>query len=151
MPYIIDGHNLIPKIGLSLRSFEDENELIKLLQEFCRLKRAKVEVYFDGAPPGQSGTRKLGSVTAHFVRDRSSADDAIRARLQKLARDAQNWIVVSSDQQVQSDSRAVRARVLDSAVFAQQVWEQINAGARKRGAVPPENDVDQWLKEFGEK
>ena len=37
MPYLIDGHNLIPKVrGLSLQSMDDEMELVELLQEFCR-------------------------------------------------------------------------------------------------------------------
>ncbi|MBP1702274.1 MAG: hypothetical protein H6Q38_1381, partial [Chloroflexi bacterium] len=40
MPYIVDGHNLIPKIpGLSLRAIDDEMQLIELLQEFCRVQR----------------------------------------------------------------------------------------------------------------
>ena len=49
MAYMIDGHNLIPKLGLRLDSLDDEEQLLALLQEFCRLRRAQVEVYFDGA------------------------------------------------------------------------------------------------------
>jgi len=37
MSYLIDGHNLIPKLKLRLDNPKDENELIALLQEFCRL------------------------------------------------------------------------------------------------------------------
>ena len=38
MPYLIDGHNLIPKVaGLSLKAVDDEMQLIELLQEFCRI------------------------------------------------------------------------------------------------------------------
>ncbi len=82
MPYLIDGHNLIPKLGLRLDSMEDEMELVALLQEYCRLtRRSGMEVYFDGAPAGQAGTRKMGPITAHFVRLGSSADEAIRKRL----------------------------------------------------------------------
>ena len=77
MPYIIDGHNLIPKLGLRLDSIDDELDLLARLQEFCRLRRTQVEVYFDGAPPGQASTRKAGVVTAHFVRQGSSADASI--------------------------------------------------------------------------
>ena len=46
---IVDGHNLIPKIkGLSLKMLDDESELIQILQEYARLTRKKIEVYFDG-------------------------------------------------------------------------------------------------------
>ena len=54
MPYIIDGHNLIPRIpDLSLQDIDDEMQLVEMLQDFCRISRKKVEVYFDNAPPGQ--------------------------------------------------------------------------------------------------
>lgn len=44
MPYLIDGHNLIPKIGLRLSEPDDELELIRLLQDFARLRRQPIEV-----------------------------------------------------------------------------------------------------------
>jgi len=109
MPYLIDGHNLIPKLGLRLDSVDDEMELISILQEFCRLERRQVEVYFDGAPTPHARTRKLGVVTAHFVPLKSTADNAIRSRLKKMGKSAKNWIVVSSDHQVQADAHAARA------------------------------------------
>ena len=55
MPYLIDGHNLIPKFGLRLDSVNDEMELVSILQEFARLKRQKVEVYFDERQSVQPG------------------------------------------------------------------------------------------------
>src|SRR5215470_4210350 len=105
MPYLIDGHNLIPRLGLRLDSVDDEMELISVLQEFCRLERRQVEVFFDGAPTSQAGTRKQGAVTAYFIRQGTTADDAIRDRLKKLGRSARNWTVVSSDRQVQANAR----------------------------------------------
>src|SRR5919106_2128085 len=117
MPYLIDGHNLIPKLGLRLDSIDDEMELITVLQEFCRLERKQVEVFFDGAPTSQAGTRKRGTVTAHFVRLGATADNAIRIRLKKLGKDAKNWTVVSSDRQVQAEAHAAQADVLSSETF----------------------------------
>src|SRR5512134_1091258 len=112
MPYLIDGHNLIPKLGLRLDSMDDEMELIAILQEFCRREQKQAEVFFDGAPAPHAGTRKLGSVTAHFVRLGASADDAIRKRLRTLRKSARNWTVVSSDRQVQADAHAAQAEVI---------------------------------------
>jgi len=74
MPYLVDGHNLIPKAGLRLDAPDDEMELVRRLQEFCRLHRKQVEVYFDGAPAGQAGTRNLGAVKAIFVLGESLAE-----------------------------------------------------------------------------
>lgn len=118
MPYLIDGHNLVPKLGLRLDSIDDEMELISILQEFCRLERRHVEVFFDGAPAPQAGTRNLGAVTAHFVRLGTTADDAVRNRLKKLGKGAKNWTVVSSDRQVQANARSVHAEVMSSDAFA---------------------------------
>src|SRR6185369_15023593 len=104
MPYLIDGHNLIPKMGLRLDSMDDELELIAILQEFCRLERKQVEVYFDGAPTPQAGTRKYGVVTVHFVPVKSTADNAIRSRLKKMGKSAKNWTLVTSDRRVQLEA-----------------------------------------------
>ena len=152
MPYLIDGHNLIPKTGLRLESADDEMELIEILQEFCRVEQKQAEVFFDGAPTPQAGARKLGAVTAYFVRQGTTADNAIRNRLKSLGRSARNWTVVSSDRQVQAEARAVSAEILSSEAFAAML-------KRARAAVPkPGNEkklspqeVDEWLRLFEER
>jgi len=156
MPYLIDGHNLIPKIqGLSLRAVDDEIHLVQLLQEYCRVQRKTVEVYFDNAPPGQSGTRRYGQVTAHFVRQGNSADLAIRQRLARLGKSAPNWTVVSSDGEVQSAARLARAQVTSAENFVQVLQQSLNKNANpeqshREGALSAE-EVEEWLKLFGQK
>ena len=151
MPYLIDGHNLIPKLGLRLDSMDDEMELVTILQEFCRLERKKVEVYFDGAPAPHAGTRKLGTVTAHFVPLGTTADDAIRRRLKKMGKSARNWSVVSSDRQVQAETRAVKAEVISSDDFAKKLKQARNSAPKPASDRPlSEQEVDDWLKVFRE-
>jgi predicted RNA-binding protein with PIN domain len=153
MPYLVDGHNLIPKVGLRLDSFDDEMELVAVLQEFCRLHRKQVEVYFDGAPADLAGTQDLGAVKAHFVRAGTTADAAIARRLKKLGHAAKNWTVVSSDRQVQAEARSARAEVLSSDEFA-RLLQQTPRGesgkpAAERKVSPAE--LDEWLKIFSSK
>ena len=149
MPYLIDGHNLIPKMGLRLDSMDDEMELIAILQEYCRIERKQVEVYFDGAPTQQAGIRKHGSVTAHFVPLKSTADNAIRQRLKTMGKSARNWSVVSSDHRVQLEAREARAEIISSDVFASTLKQ-----ARNSAPKPTDNrklssqEVDDWLKLF---
>jgi predicted RNA-binding protein with PIN domain len=152
MPYLVDGHNLIPKLGLRLDSIDDEMELVAILQEYCRLERRQVEVYFDGAPAPHAGTRKLGTVIAHFVPLGTTADNAIRARLKKMGRTSRNWSVVSSDRQVQADAHAAQAEVISSDSFVGTL-KHVRSSAPK-----PTNDkklssqeVDDWLKLFEER
>ena len=149
MPYLIDGHNLIPKLGLQLDSPDDELELIAILQEFGRLARQRAEVYFDGAPAGEARTRRMGLVTAHFVRLGTTADSAIRDELRKLGTAARNWSLVSSDREVQEAARAVHATVLSSEEFASRLRARrelpnTRAGEKKLS----QEEVVEWLKLF---
>lgn len=149
MRYLVDGHNLIPKLGLRLDALDDEETLLTRLQQFCRQRRAQIEVYFDGAPPGFPPTRKWGAVTAHFVRQGASADAAIEVRLDRLGKQARNWTVVSSDRRVQNAARAVHAGVLTSEEFARQISLAAQQAAvfQREARLGPE-DVEEWLKEF---
>ena len=153
MPYLVDGHNLIPKVGLHLNSPDDEMELVAILKEFARLKRQQVEVYFDGAPIGQAGTRKLGTIRAHFVPLGQTADSAIRSRLKKMEKDAKNWIIVSSDHEVQNAARVVRAQVVTSDEFVKMLRAATNSApkANTENKKLSAQEVDEWLKLFREK
>ena len=152
MPYLIDGHNLIPKLGLHLDSVDDEMELTAILQEFCRLERKQVEVFFDGAPTPHAGTRKLGAVTAHFVRLGATADNAIRNRVKSLGKSARNWTVVSSDRQVQAEARAAQAEVISSDSFAGLLKRTRNSATKSTDERKlSKQEVEDWLKLFEER
>jgi predicted RNA-binding protein with PIN domain len=150
MPYLVDGHNLIPKVGLRLDSPDDELQLVAILQDFARIKRQQVEVYFDGAPLGQSGTRRLGMIRAHFVRLGQTADNAIRARLVRMEKEARNWVVVSSDREVQGAARANHARFISSEEFVKMVREARDAAPKSNAddKTLSETEVDEWLEIF---
>jgi uncharacterized protein len=158
---VIDGHNLIPKIpGLSLREVDDEERLLALLQVYARTKRKKIEVFFDGAPPGQSGQRDYGQVRAHFVQIGRTADEAIRLFLVGLGKSARNATLVSADRQVQANARALHAQVISSDDFAVELTAaqaRLNSAAIKTSGKPrpgaasgappgiPTGEVEEWL------
>ena len=153
MPYLIDGHNVIPSLGLRLDSPDDEMELVAVLQEFARLKRQQVEVYFDGAPAGYAGTRSLGTVRAHFVSLKQTADNAIRARLNKMGKSARNWIVVSSDREVQSAARVNQAQYISSQEFVKALRTTLNSAPKAsiHNKKLSSQEVEDWLKLFNSK
>lgn len=150
MPFLIDGHNLIPKLGLRLDNPDDEMELVRLLQDFARIRRQPVEVYFDGAPVGQAGTRKLGSIKAHFVRMGSTADAAIRRRLESMGKAAKNWTVVSSDREVQSAARVNHAAFLSAEEFRTLMRSALAVSPTAGREEKPlsSREVDEWLRIF---
>jgi|SRR5688572_7183609 predicted RNA-binding protein with PIN domain len=149
MPYLVDGHNLIPKLGLRLESVDDEMELVAVLQEFARLDRREVEVYFDGAPAGHGGTRKLGTVKAHFIRLGQSADSAMRARLQKMGRSARNWTVVSSDHEILGAAHSAQAASLTSEEFVKLLRQVLHVVSKPvEDKVLSKNELEEWMKLF---
>jgi predicted RNA-binding protein with PIN domain len=156
MPYLIDGHNLIPKIGLNLGDPQVEEKLVELLQTFCQLRQTQVEVFFDGGKSGQPAQRKYGRVMAHFVRQgkgANAADAAIESRLVKLGRSARNWSVVSSDQRVKAAAREVHARVLSSEEFTRLVADaRFNKSIKNmEEANLSSDDLSEWLDLFNNK
>ena len=153
MPYIIDGHNLIPKIaGFSLQALDDEMQLIERLQEFCRLRKKQAEVFFDNAQPGQPRVHSYGAVLARFIREQQTADDAIRARLKRLGKAARNWTVVSSDRMVQAAAHEARAQVLSSEDFAAQIDQALMEASsdpqKSDDSSLSSDEVDDWLNFF---
>ncbi len=154
MPYLVDGHNLIPKSGIRLEDADDELELITALQEIARAERTDIEVYFDGAPAGSARSRRFGSISAHFVRLGSTADAAIKARLEGLGPSARNWTVVSSDHEVQDAARRAHARSLRSEEFARKLKRaSAQAGTDARGKARGERkisgkELEEWLEIF---
>ncbi len=149
MPYLIDGHNLIPKLGLRLDSPDDEMQLVAIIQEFARRERRDVEVYFDGAPAGQARTKRFGRLIAHFVRLGSTADAAIKAHLKRLGRAARNWTVITSDRDIQATAREAHASVISSHEFAAQLKRLRGSeeGAADEAMMTPE-ELAEWLKLF---
>lgn len=152
MIYLVDGHNLIPKVpGFSLKSMDDEMQLVELLQIFARVKRKKVEIYFDNAAIGKAGTRKIGMVTAHFIRQGSSADQAIRQRLGKSIKENHDYRVVTSDQAVQHAARQNHADFQSSESFVKEILDGLNQSNLVSKSVDKkvdEEEVNEWLEVF---
>ena len=126
MPFLIDGHNLIPKIpGLSLQDIDDELKLIRLLQDYTRITQTSLEVYFDHAPAGHDRIQQLGRVKVIFVSDKTIADEMIIRRIKSLGPSAQNWTVVTSDRRIQADAKESRAVRLSSEEFARSLMSAL--------------------------
>jgi len=144
MPYLVDGHNLIGKMpGLNLDDLDDERRLIEMLQDYCRRSGKDVEVYFDHASTGGARARSHGRVTARFVADHETADQAIARHLQRLGKEAANWTVVSSDNEVREAGRHSRARVISSSDFATEIASNDTRKADSQGEKLSKDEVDE--------
>ncbi len=156
MPYLIDGHNLIPHIpGLSLEDMDDEVKLIHILQGYASQKHTRVEVYFDRAPASRAGSQSFGIVKVHFVRQDSTADKAMIKRLSRMGKDAKNWTVVTSDREILVEARSAHSQTLSSAEFAADLNTsesgKLNDSDKETDPEISNREVDYWMDQFGNK
>jgi predicted RNA-binding protein with PIN domain len=149
MPLLIDGHNLIGRTpGLSLADPDDEAELVRRIQRYCRRHRRRATVVFDaGVVGGRSGALSTPEVEVVFAPPGRRADDVIRERLRK-ARDPAGWLVISSDREVQRVARQAGARVVSAEEFITEIQAPLPAPPEKQTLRLSEDEVQEWLDLF---
>ena len=151
---LIDGHNLIGQTaGLSLADPNDEQKLIIMLRRYAARKNAHIVVVFDsGNPGGKSKELSGGNVTAIFAGSHTIADRIIMERIRELKKSG-DWVVVSSDREVQQAALRRKMSVWSSADFARRMGA---VPQRAAAAEPPtakdsgltHAEVDEWLRLF---
>ena len=147
MPYMIDGHNLIAATqGMSLSDPDDERALIDVVAGFARRSWRSITVYFDRGSLLAPKLTKIAGVKIHFVRPPRTADDALRAHILRLGREAPNWTVVSSDREVQRAAQHAGARVATSQAFASELMSPADASTEgeKPELTLSEREVAAW-------
>ncbi len=153
MSYLIDGHNLIGQIPeIALDDPNDEALLVQKLSGFvARTKRRCVVVFDHGLPGGKSRMSTRG-VQVVFASQRSSADRVMIERIRKMPNPLE-WVVVSSDQEVQSVAKNRRIEVLTATEFVYLLESPplpiIDQGEAVNVHLS-EDEVDEWLKLFGD-
>jgi uncharacterized protein len=149
---LIDGHNLIGQTpGLSLADPNDEQKLVVMLRKYAARKNARLVVVFDsGNPGGKSKELSGGNVTAIFAGSHTIADRILMERIRELKQPG-DWVVVSSDREVQQAAQHRRMTVWSSTDFAKKMGPP-----PQREVEPPQpkdsgltkSEVDEWLRLF---
>ena len=154
MPFLIDGHNLIAALpDIDLADPNDEAKLVNKLKGFAARSRKKCIVIFDGGLPGgqspmsTTGVRVIFAASAH-----TNADALIKRRIDKMP-DARDWMVVSSDNEIQGYARRYRMKTMTAARFSQELQRRAPAQEIPGEEVHPmlsDDEVDEWLGLFGD-
>jgi hypothetical protein len=150
---LIDGHNLIGQMpGMSLKDFDDEEQLVRRLRGYALRKRARIAVVFDsGVPGGKSQLLSGGGVEAIFAGSHTNADRILIERIHAEKR-PQLWTLVSGDRAIQEEARRCRMRVQESADFAKLLSPPAAAGKSSPTDKPDqEEDVSGWIDIFKSK
>ena len=153
MPYLIDGHNLIACLpDIDLGSPDVEAKLVIKLRGFAAGGGRKCTVIFDGGLPGGHSSLSNKAVKVIFASAfHANADSLLKQRIRKT-RDAANWTLVSSDQEVLDCARRHKMKWMTSDEFARRLQRksrrQDRRGEDDQAQVPPD-EVDEWLDIFG--
>lgn len=135
MSWVIDGNNLLGRLGIARESADAKRELVRRLAQFARSKRARVVCCFDGPEPPSFG-KHLGGVTVVFSGARP-ADELIAQRVAS----GNGWKVVTSDQALASRVGGRRVAIIPPQQFARELEE----------SQPPESvDAADWQAYFSD-
>ena len=157
MPYLIDGHNLIGQLrDLTLDDPNDEAKLVIKLRGFAARTRKRLVVVFDSGLPGGKSPLSNHPVEVVFASSPRNADRILMRRVEETP-DPRNWILVSSDHQVQNAARRRGMKVISSTEFA-PLLQTPQSNQRAKPDDKPLTDVyvspaevEEWLRLFGKK
>jgi len=160
MHYLVDGHNLIASlIKIALDDPDDEAKLIIELRRWTAGGRSRrISVFFDsGIPGGQDFNLSSTKVSVVFASAGITADDLIINRIEKL-KNSHDYVLVSSDREVQKAAAMKKMRTISARTFAAQLDQldrphssKVDLGEVKRvNASLNEDEVAEWLKIFKE-
>ncbi len=149
MPILIDGHNLIGHLpSLSLDDPDDEMQLVGMLMSYQARTGKAVTVVFDpGGAHSLAQTRARGRVKVAFAPHGGSADRIIERRVQQ-SRNADEWLVVTSDRELADFVAQHGARVQSAEAFAAELGTPYDVPPDWKEAPPSPDEVEAWLAEF---
>jgi predicted RNA-binding protein with PIN domain len=152
MPLLIDGHNLIGQMpDLRLDDPDDEAKLVARLRTYCARERKRATVVFDhGLPGGWSEALSGAGVSVVFASAGRSADSILRERIRE-ARDPRALLVVSSDRAVIAAAKVGRVRLMRAEVFAGRLGAPARSTESEQEPQLSPEEVEEWLRVFGEK
>lgn len=150
MPYIIDGNNLLGSWGGPRGRDDRRGEVVQRVAAFCRARRVKATLVFDGHPlRADMAAQELGPLAIRVPEPGHDADSLIKDLVERAPR-AADLIVVTSDKALYSYVKTLGASVLRAHEW--NALERRLAPERDGGSEKPdrEDDVAYWLRTFGD-
>lgn len=157
MPYIIDGNNLIGSMpDITLEDPGARKKIVEIVRKYQQSKNSSVIIVFDGEPDNVFHRQPLDEkFTVVYPRYGDSADDEIKRILGRYTY-FKDVVLVTSDRELKTYARKKGARIINSIEFHYELRrytrvQGIKESNQKRiNAQLSDNEIDQWLKIFGD-
>lgn len=156
MNYLIDGHNLIGKMGdISLSDPDDELQLVRRLQKWvtANLKRHVLVIFDGGLRAGKDPHLSSSRLQIFFAPAEQTADLLLLRRIERVKNPAE-YTLVTSDQAIIAAATAKRMPVIRSEAFATQM--AIETHSQRTAELEEldnprltEAEIAEWLTLFG--
>ena len=152
MEYLVDGYNLLHAWDRALPEKDDleraRTRLLDALADFSAREGSRVTAVFDGVDlpyPDRGAHRGLA---VRFSRTPQDADRLIASCLER-SHHRRDTVVVSSDNAVKNEARAMGAKSLSSREFAETLRRSPAPEPQSRDASLSRIDVEGWARIFG--
>jgi len=145
--YLIDANNLIGHTkSISYKDPGARQQVLDRIAAFLEFKRRNATVVFDGAAQPLRKTRWIRLV---FSGPSCTADDLIRRQVE-LGHSRKGLCVVSSDNGVYGYARSCGVEALKCHEFNRLLNEELVARAESEKRDIPVENVEHWMRYFGE-
>ena len=157
--YIIDGYNLIHSIPVLAKYLEESleaarEELLRYVKNYLASKSVEIIVVFDGSePPIEVDPPHPGKeLKIHFSRSPFKADPMIK-NLIRSEGNKQSLTLVSDDSELVRFAKMNHAKVSSTKVFFETLEKPFKCQDiyKKYDRDLSQDELDEWLKLFGEK
>lgn len=145
--YLIDGNNLIGHTkSISYKDPKARQQVLDRISKFLESRQRNATVVFDGTAEPLRKTRWMRLV---FSGPGRAADELIRHQVE-VARSRKGLCVVSSDNAVYGYARSCGVDALKCHEFNRLLNEELVARVEPEKRDLPTDNIQQWLRYFGE-
>jgi predicted RNA-binding protein with PIN domain len=146
--YIIDGNNLIGKIGVLSKLQKIDRQRVReqaafLIQQYFRNKKVKVFLHFDGHP-----AQPINFYGGRIIySEGNAADEKIKEQIE-LSKNRKSIVVVTSDNNLKEFARICGCEVSSSESFGKLIAQRKIFSEEKPKI---DTDVEEFKRLFGSK
>jgi predicted RNA-binding protein with PIN domain len=153
--YIIDGYNLIHAIPslkklLQADAFQAREQLAFLVSRLTFKRKFRCTIVFDGMKPSDIQLQSSHSPIHIVFSSPVTADDKIKSMITQ-SKNRTSLVIISSDHEILDYAKVCSCTTHTSKYFSNLLLEEENGGTEKEQSSLSKNQVDEWLKIFGER